>query len=410
MPCRLRPVDTRELVRVTTRPAPGRDALPGACARRPLISPRMTRLLLYAWLGLFACQAANAAEADGPYVVRDAVGRLEAWSVEVTADGARKRTAPVSTGSKLAIPAVGSLPGFEVTLRAPAGVAPDVVSAGARQPLFVVADTHGEYAILAGMLRKQGVVDEALRWAFGRGRLVFLGDVFDRGAHQVEILWLIYALEAQARAAGGAVYLVLGNHEAMALRGDARYLNPKYRDTSRLLGVEAYARLFDGGSVLGQWLRSKPAVLKLDDYLCLHGGISPGLVDRGYTLAQINGTVRAVLAGREPAAGTDRERADFLFGESGPLWYRGYFPAESGQAAPSATDLDRVRRHFGVATLLVGHTKVPTITPLYDGRVIAVQVYPREDAFGNPIFEALLVRDGARLRAWPDGRTEPLLP
>ena len=57
----------------------------------------------------------------------------------------------------------------------------------------------------------------------------------------------------------------------------------------------------------------------------------------------------------------------------------------------------------------MGHTKVPTITPLFDGRVIAVQVYPREDAFGNPIFEALLVRDGARLRAWPDGRTEPLL-
>jgi hypothetical protein len=162
--------------------------------------------------------------------------------------------------------------------------------------------------------------------------------------------------------------------------------------------------------VLGQWLRSKPAVLKLGDYLCLHGGISPELVDRGYTLAQINGAVRAVLAGREPAAGAEKDRAEFLFGERGPLWYRGYFPAESGQAAPGVADLDRIRRHFGVATLLVGHTQVPTITPLFDGRVIAVQVYPRQDSFGNPIFEALLVRDGARLRAWPDGRTEPLAP
>jgi len=357
---------------------------------------------------LLLLRVAAAAEADGPYVVRNAAGNLEAWSVQVAAEGARKQVAPAAAGSTLVVAAVGSLPAFEVTLRAPAEVAPDTVTAGARQPLFVVADTHGEYQILAGMLMKQGVVDQTLRWKFGRGRLVFLGDVFDRGAHQVEILWWIYALEAQARQAGGAVYLVLGNHETMALRGDARYLNTKYHETAQLLGVDAYARLFDAGSVLGQWLRSKPTVLKLNDYLCLHGGISPALVDRKLSLPGINGAVRAALEGHEPAAGAERERAEFLFGESGPLWYRGYFPAESGQAAPA--DIDRIRKYFGVQAILVGHTKVPTITSLYDGRVIAVQVYPRQDSFGNPVFEALLIRDGARLRAWPDGRTEKLAP
>jgi hypothetical protein len=239
---------------------------------------------------------------------------------------------------------------------------------------------------------------------------VLLGDVFDRGTHQLEILWLIYELEAQARKAGGAVYLVLGNHETMVLRGDLRYLAPKYRATAQLLGVASYDRLFDADSVLGQWLRNRPTVLKLNDYLCLHGGISPELVDRRLTLAEINMAIRAVLAGREPAPGAARERADFLLGESGPLWYRGYFPAESGRAAPMDTDIDRIRRHFGIATILVGHTRVPTITSLYDGRVIAVQVYPRQDTFGNPIFEALLIRDGVRFRAWPDGRVEKLFP
>jgi hypothetical protein len=369
----------------------------------------MTRLFVSVAL-LVLARLVCAADADGPYVVRGADGRLEAWSVELTVAGARKQAAAVAPGSTLVVGAVGSLPSFSVPLRPPADVAPDLVTAGAGQPLFVVADTHGEYQILAGMLIRQGVVDEALRWKFGRGRLVFLGDVFDRGAHQVEILWWIYALEAQARAAGGAVYLVLGNHEVMALRGDARYLNPRYRETAQLLGVAEYAQLFDSGSVLGQWLRSKPTVLKLGDFLCLHAGISPALVERKLSLADINGAVRAVLEGRVPAAGAPRERAEFLFGEDGPLWYRGYFPASSGQAAPTSADLDRIRRHFGVDTILVGHTKVPTITPLYDGRVIAVQVYPREGSFGNPIFEALLVRDRTRLRAWPDGRTEKLRP
>ncbi|HEX6398809.1 MAG TPA: metallophosphoesterase [Steroidobacteraceae bacterium] len=369
----------------------------------------MTRKFSIA-LALLLIRVATATEADGPYVVRGASGKLEAWSVELAPQGARKQVLPVAAGSRLVIGAVGSLPAFEVTLRAPVDVAPDVVTAGARQPLFVVADTHGEYEILAGMLIKQGVVDDSLRWTFGRGRLVFLGDVFDRGSHQVEIFWLVYALEAQARQAGGAVYFVLGNHEVMALRGDARYLNAKYRETAKLLGATEYARLFDAGSVLGQWLRSKPTVLELGDALCLHGGISPALLDRKLSLKDINGAVRAVLEGREPPDGAARERAEFLLGESGPLWYRGYFPAPSGQAPATTADIDRIRKQFGVAAILVGHTKVPTITSLYEGRVVAVQVYPHQDSFGNPVFEALLIRDGVRLRAWPDGRTEKLQP
>ena len=355
-------------------------------------------LCLALWLAPFA----TAAEADGPYVVRTAAGALEAWSAKLTPEGAHKDAVPAAVGEKLVIPGVGGLPAFEVTLRSPADPAPDTVAAGAKQPLFVVADTHGEYAILAGMLMKQGVVDDTLRWKFGRGRLVILGDVFDRGDHQLEILWLLYELEAQARKAGGAVYFVLGNHETMAMRGDLRYLHPKYRDSAQLLGVESYSRLFDAGSVLGQWLRSKPAVLKLNGYLCLHGGISLALVERKLALEAINRGVRAGLDAGEPD--------EFLFGESGPLWYRGYFPAESGQPAPTSADIDRIRKHFGVETILVGHTRVPTITPLYQGRVIAVQVYPKLDSFGNPIFEALLIRDGVRLRALPDGRTEKLLP
>ncbi len=359
---------------------------------------------------LAALRMAAAAEADGPYVERNAAGKLEAWSVVVTADGAHKQVVPVAVGDKLSVAAVGSLPAFEVKLRAPEPDAPDTVRADARQPLFVVADTHGEYEILADMLTKQGIVDSALRWKYGRGRLVFLGDAFDRGAHQLEILWLVYELEAQARKAGGAVYFVLGNHEAMNLLGDLRYMNARYRETTELLGVATYSMLFDARSVLGQWLRSKPAVLKLGDLLCLHGGISPALVGQKFALAEINQRIRAALNGAAPGPGADRERSDFLLGSDGPLWYRGYFPLEAGDAPATAADVDGIRAFFGVERILVGHTKVPTITPLYDGKVIAVQVYPAHDSFGNEIFESLLVRDGVLLRARPDGRTEKLLP
>ena len=56
--------------------------------------------------------------------------------------------------------------------------------------------------------------------------------------------------------------------------------------------------------------------------------------------------------------------------------------------------------------VLVGHTIVPTIMPLYDGKVIAVQVYPKREDAGSEV-RGLLIRGGKLLRAhagWEDRR------
>ena len=98
----------------------------------------------------------------------------------------------------------------------------------------------------------------------------------------------------------------------------------------------------------------------------------------------------------------------FLLGDQGPLWFRGYFSTDDAPATVSMQDVDRIREFFGVQTILVGHTRVPTITPLYEGKIIAVQVYPRRDDAGKVEFEALLIRNKALLRALPDGKTGPL--
>jgi len=364
-----------------------------------------TLSLGFAALVPLACLAATV---DGPYVVRAASQGLEAWTVETGDSAARKEARPVVVGGALTIPAVGSLPAFEVILRKPAPVAKDTISVAASVPLFVVADTHGEFEILADMLRAHRVVNGKLAWSFGRGQLVVLGDVFDRGANQLEILWLLYELEAQARRAGGAVHLLLGNHETMALQGDLRYLNPKYARTAALLGVRTYSQLFDAHSVLGQWLRTRPAVLKLGDSLYLHGGVSPALVERKWTLAEINDGVRAGLSELPPFSPAERERVEFLLGPAGPLWYRGYFPERGNTVAATMADVDASLARFGVRQVLVGHTIVPTITRLYEGKVVAVQVYPGHEADGREHFEALSIRNGQLLRALPDGTTHPL--
>jgi hypothetical protein len=355
-------------------------------------------------LALLLAVGSQAAEPDGPYVLRGE-GRLESWSVVAQGGEARKQVRPVEDGS-VVVPAVGRFPSFTVKLRPFAEPMPDVVTVATENPVFVVADTHGEFEILAEMLQKHGVVDDKLRWKFGRGHLVVLGDVFDRGSNHTEILWLLYELEAQARSAGGGAHLLLGNHESMVMRGDVRYLNPKYRETARTLGTD-YPKLFGADSVLGQWLRAQRVALRLNDLLLLHGGISRAIIDQGFSLAEMNTLTRAALDDRL-AGEKDLERADFLLGPLGPLWYRGYFSPRSDLMGASGIDVDLTLKHFGARRIVVGHTTVPTVTALYDGRVIAVQVYPTREESGGVRFECLLIRDGNPLRAKFDGGSEPL--
>jgi hypothetical protein len=206
------------------------------------------------------------------------------------------------------------------------------------------------------------------------------------------------------------VHLAIGNHESMVLTGDDRYLNPKYRRVASLLDVDRYASLWSKETLLGQWLRSKAAVFRLGPYLCLHGGISRELVDRGLTLAAVNQTVRAALL--EPGAFAGMQ-ADFVMGQEGPLWYRGYFQdaaRRGGFKVAEQSDIELIRERFGVQAILVGHTIVPTVTSLYEGRVVAVQVFPHRDEHTRaPVMEGLSIhKDGQMFRARVDGSSEML--
>jgi hypothetical protein len=343
-----------------------------------------------------------AAAQDGPYVLRGTAGGWEAVSVDDAGTG--KEVRPLAENAALEVPAVAEVPAFTVMLRGPAAVAPDQVTTAAKAPLFVVADTHGEYQILVAMLRAHKVVGPRLEWKFARGHLVVLGDVFDRGPNHLEILWLLYKLEAEAQKAGGGVHLVLGNHETMVMRGDLRYLHSKYPQTAIALGARSYADLFAADTLLGQWLRSRPALLKVNDALCLHAGVSRALLDSTLTQAEINDAVRAALAPDAAASAT----AELIMGSLGPLWYRGYFAGQASFPAATMADIDLTLQTFGVRRILIGHTIVPTVTPLYAGKVIAVQVQPRRNDAGEANFESLIISGGELRQAKLDGSQERL--
>lgn len=96
------------------------------------------------------------------------------------------------------------------------------------EPVRIVAvgDLHGGYDAYQAILADAKLIDAKGRWAGGKAIFVQTGDVPDRGSGSLKILRHMMKLEEQARRKGGRVVALVGNHEAMNMTGDLRYVTP----------------------------------------------------------------------------------------------------------------------------------------------------------------------------------------
>jgi len=245
-----------------------------------------------------------------------------------------------------------------------------------------LSDFHGQYDLMLKLLMNNQIIDKDKNWSFGNGHFVITGDIFDRGDKVTEILWFLYDLEKQAEAAGGKIHLTLGNHEVMILNGDLRYLNAKYLTTSEKLNIP-YEQLFSQNSILGNWLRSKPVLVKVNNNLFAHGGFHPSLAKENHSLEAINTVFKTNLIKAElikPREGWGK----YLHKSNGPIWYRGYF--KSGDEGASSQEIDLLLKHFDINHIIVGHTSQKQIETRYQGRVIAIDSSIKKGEYGEILF------------------------
>jgi hypothetical protein len=92
--------------------------------------------------------------------------------------------------------------------------------------VVAVGDLHGDYDQYMKVLRSAELVDKRGRWSGGKTHLVQTGDIPDRGPDTQKIIKHIQALKKQAKRKGGMVHTLIGNHEAMNVYGDLRYVHP----------------------------------------------------------------------------------------------------------------------------------------------------------------------------------------
>jgi len=249
--------------------------------------------------------------------------------------------------------------------------------------MLILSDIEGNFGAFRKLLQGNHVIDDNFNWTFGKGDLVLIGDFVDRGNMVTEVLWLIYSLEEKAKAAGGYVHYILGNHEIMNMSNDLRYVPDRYLRHAALMN-KSYMQLFGPDAEIGRWLATKNVAERIGDMLFMHGGISQYMNMMNIPLKELNDLVRPFYTDTSYQY-TDK-RLDLLYSDLGPFWYRGYYTGEKATMA----QIDSTRDIYRVRYLATGHTIVShEIRSFYDGKLFDTDVH---HAAGDS--EALLYEDG----------------
>jgi TPR repeat protein len=303
--------------------------------------------------------------------------------------------------------------------------------------VVAIGDVHGDYEQFFGALSMAGLIDSGGNWTGGKSHLVQTGDILDRGPDSRKVMDLLMHLEHQAKAAGGYVHVLIGNHEAMNLYGDYRYVSPgeiaafraefdpddqgsaERKDlraaatpqappaqTGQVSGKAEHHAAMGPAGRYGKWLAGKNAAIKINDTLFLHAGISPKYTSM--PLSEINRQVREEL--QNPG----KLHGGIVLDEQGPLWYRGLASGNQDELRPH---VESVLRNFGVQRIVIGHSYAnAAITPRFDGKVVLIdiglpRVYDNIGKMGVFLLEggkAYALHRGKRLEL-PSKDGEPML-
>ena len=173
------------------------------------------------------------------------------------------------------------------------------------QRLVCIGDVHGDFEALETFLSIADVYSkdskENQEWTGGNTILVQCGDVLDRGTEELKCFDLLTRLSQQAEAAGGAVVLLWGNHEALNAGGQFHYTTGGDTEYEATMGSTIddqlksnqwrvqyagnqparWATYEPGAGILAHPLMSRMKVaVKVGKTVCVHAGLTASHLDQ----------------------------------------------------------------------------------------------------------------------------------
>ncbi len=251
-----------------------------------------------------------------------------------------------------------------------------IVRFPAAERLVAIGDLHGDYNAFHSLLRRLGLIGLFDEWTGQRTVLVQVGDQQDRGDGERAIYRLLYRLQDEAASQGGAVFVILGNHDLLNSQLDFRYVSlggfmdflkppvpqPSERvpDWARRIidtlpnGAKPRAwAVAPGGELSVKMAERQHVAVIVGDTLFVHGGISLQHLNGGVgleELSRINEDTRRFLHGYT------NTMPIVLQGPDSIVWMRSY---SNGELAPDGQEcklLYATLKELGVSRMVVGHT------------------------------------------------------
>jgi hypothetical protein len=292
---------------------------------------------------------------------------------------------------------------------APLPVANYRFSAPAR--LVAIGDLHGDVAAARAALRLSGAIDRKDEWIGKALVVVQTGDRIDRGDDDRAVLDLFDALRAKAKTQGGAVHALNGNHEAMNVELDFRYVTPgsnaPFADFTSALPKELGERFeptmrgrveaFRPGGVYARRLAEQNTIAIVGETVFVHGGLLPEHVS--YDIGRINAEISAWMRGESSAVPA------VVRDQNAPMWTRAYGEGLLSEAACQAAR--GVLEALKVQRMVIGHTvQKDGISSACDGRIWRIDV-GLSAFYGSSKVEVLEIK-GEQLRVLSGLRAELL--
>ncbi|MBF0279273.1 MAG: metallophosphoesterase [SAR324 cluster bacterium] len=121
------------------------------------------------------------------------------------------------------------------------------------QRVIFIGDVHGCFEELQTLLSK-------LNFIPGEDRLIFVGDLVNKGPFSLEVLELVFSLHAE---------VVIGNHERGFLQylADGSYASAGFAELKRQLGKRL--------EFWRDWLNQLPTFIEDENFLVVHAGLVP---------------------------------------------------------------------------------------------------------------------------------------
>lgn len=269
-----------------------------------------------------------------------------------------------------------------------------------RQVILAISDIESNYKTFRDFLIANKVINTKLKWTFGKGHLVLVGDFVDRGFSTTQVLWFIYKLEQEAKKAGGIVHFIIGNHELYNMQGKYKSASYKYYAVASILGKQQH-NLYDKKSLIGEWMASKNTLELINDHLFVHGGIHPAFAKYDITIEEINEIARANYYQAYFPKPQKSVEEFILSNKKGLCWYRGYFRDNLSEETIKAGI-----KKFDAKAVVVGHTIQRRIRKMYNGKVFAIDVKHPNDynkSLPHKQSEGLLISEGRYFRVLANG-------